>query len=136
MGAHTLDVYGNVIFVDSGNNPVTSIGGMYLPGESGDTRHWIRADDLLTYDVGLEKIVSWACTSSPDNMMSVTDIADYICYSYTENGMNLYGENLHATSLAPSVTEAMPYVLGALMVVLVVLVFAPAIYGGGACYDP
>ncbi len=86
---------------------------MYLRRRFEDTRHWIRADNSLVYDVGSENVVSWARISFSDNMVSVVGPAGYTHYDYTENP--------HITSLAPAVTGTIPHVLGALGVVLAVL---------------
>lgn len=105
--AIVTDVYGNVVSVDGEANLVTSVWGMYVLRGYGDARHWVRVDDPATYDVGSEKIVSWARTSSSDNMMPAVDAAGYTYYSYAENGRNLYGDDLRIASLAPSVTETL-----------------------------
>lgn len=101
------DVYGDISSVNGEVNLISAVWGMYVLRGSGENSSWTKVDNPATYDVGDEKIVSWARTSSSGTMMPAVDCTGYTYYSYAENGKNLFGNPLRIATLAPSVTETL-----------------------------
>ena len=101
------DVYGNVSSIDGEANLVSSSWSMYIVTGSENSRSWTKVDDPQTFDVGSQKLISWARASSVDNMMPSVDSTGHTYYSYANNGKNLYGSDLRIVTMAPSVTETL-----------------------------
>lgn len=98
------DAHGSVVSVDGEANLVASTWGMYVLEKD---RTWSRVEDPRSYDVGGEKIVSWARASDVGDMMPAVDQTGHTYYSYASHGKNAHGRNLRIACLAPSVTETL-----------------------------
>ena len=101
------DAYGDVTSIDGEANLVSAVWGMYILDGYGKNCRWIEVKNPSSYDVGSEKIISWARSASEDGMMPAVDTTGYTYYSYADNGKNLFGNELRIATLAPSVTETL-----------------------------
>lgn len=91
----------DVVSVNNVDNKITSTWKLFvLRGSS-----WEEVEDPSGFDVGDEKLISWALTSDGTGMMPAVDATGYTYYSYADGGNNRYGSQLRILTLAPSVTE-------------------------------
>lgn len=111
------DAYGNITSIDGEANLVASSWSMYvLRGNDLDVQ-WSKVDDPFSFSLSDERIISWARTSAPENMMPAVDSLGHTYYSYAEAGKNLMGADLRIVTMAPSVTETVAAVGGAGLIV-------------------
>ena len=101
------DAYGGIASIDGEANLVSSNWGMYIVSDNDDGKAWFKVDDPQSFDVGSQKLISWARASSEDDMMPSVDSTGHTYYSYASNGKNLFGDDLRIVTMAPSVTETL-----------------------------
>jgi len=100
---------GSIYSIDNRPELLNVEWGMYRLDSEGS---WVKVDNPSTFDVGNEKIISWARTGTGSEMMPAVDQTGFTYYGYGDLGRDAYGDKLKIVTLAPSVTETVAAVGG------------------------